>query len=140
VLLGVLLGNHHDDDVWAQRVRELMQTHGQEHQADSLIDKSRESLKQIHADCIKLFRQGGVEQAISMLNEAADSYPGNRTITLMSVSAMLDFMREHGVDDGYQFRCRFSLNRLLERNRKDETADKYLRQLTQLPVRAEQEN
>jgi tetratricopeptide (TPR) repeat protein len=139
MLLSILLVNYHDDEAWIQRVRDLMQTHEQSHEAEALIDKSREALKQIHSECIKLFQQGGVEKAIELLNETVDSYPGNRTIILMSVSAMIEFMREHGMDQSYLFKCRYSLNRLLERNRNDETAIKYLQQLTPLPARPVEE-
>jgi DNA-binding response OmpR family regulator len=139
MLLSILLANHHDDEAWTQRVRDLMQTHEQSHEAEALIDRSREVLKQIHSECIKLFQQGGVEKAIKLLNETVDSYPGNRTIILMSVSAMIDFMREHGADQSYLFKCRYSLNRLLERNRNDDTAVKYLQQLSPLLARPVEE-
>jgi tetratricopeptide (TPR) repeat protein len=139
-LLGILLGNHHDDDEWIARVRHLMQVHERGTEADALIEESRTVLERIRSDCLKLFKQGGAAQAIARLNEAVDQYPDNRTIILMSVSAMIDFMREHGVDQRYHFRCRYSLNRLLERNRLDETAEKYIRQLTHLPACPEQED
>ncbi len=140
LLLSVLLGNHHDDEEWTSRVRELMHAHEQGRAADELIDQCRQALKQVHSDCIKLFQQGATVQAIELLNEAVDQHPGNRTMVLMSVGAMIDFMRGHGVEQTYHFRCRYSLNQLLERNRQDETAGKYLRQLDHLSGCPELEN
>ncbi|MCU7844034.1 MAG: response regulator [Candidatus Thiodiazotropha sp. (ex Monitilora ramsayi)] len=139
MLLHVLLCNHHDEDEWIERVRELMQKYRRVREADALIDESRGELKRIHTECVALLQQGGVERAISLLNQAVDHYPSNRTIILMSVSAMIDYMREHGVEPGYHFRCRYSLNRLLERDRRDLKADRFLHQLTQLSTRPEQE-
>ncbi|MCU7812160.1 MAG: response regulator [Candidatus Thiodiazotropha sp. (ex Notomyrtea botanica)] len=133
-LLGVLMCNHHDDDAWTGRVQQLMKRHGKENEADALIKESRGELKRIHSECVQLLQQGGVAQAITLLNETVDHYPANRTLTLMSISAMIDYMQEHGVDHGYHFRCRHSLNHLLLRDRRDAAADKYLHVLNQLPA------
>ena len=138
-LLSLLLRNHHDEDEWIERVRELMQQFRRGCEADDLIEESRGELKRIHAKCVGLLQQGGVIEAIGLLNETVDQYPANRTIILMSISAMIGHMREQGEVPGYHFRCRYALNRLLERDRRDVTAEKYLHQLNQLPAKPVEE-
>jgi tetratricopeptide (TPR) repeat protein len=133
-LLKVVLCNHHDEDEWSDRVRQLMVDNGLENQADPLIENSRSELIKLHDQCLGLMREGGLEHAISLLNETSDQYPANRTIVLMGVSAMIKFMRTHGVDPSYQFRCRFSLNRLLEKDQSDAMANRFLGDLEQLPA------
>jgi CheY-like chemotaxis protein len=133
-LLKVVLCNHHDEDQWSDQVRRLMVNNGLESQADTLIENSRSELIKLHDQCLGLMREGGLEQAISLLNETADQYPANRTIVLMGISAMIKFMRTHGIDPSYHFRCRFSLNRLLEKDQGDTVANRFLGDLNQLPV------
>ncbi len=139
MLLNLLLCNHHDDDDWLAQVRTLMGQFRRGDATDSLVDKSRGVLKGIHAKCVGLLKQGSAAEAITLLNETVDQYPANRTILLMSVSAMIDHMRERGVEPGYHFRCRYALNRLLERDRQDRVAEKYLHQLTRLPAQPTEE-
>jgi DNA-binding response OmpR family regulator len=134
VLLEVLLCNYHDDDKWRDRVHRLMKKHKREGEADALIEGSLDKLKKIHAECISLLQEGNKKQAITLLNDTVDNYPANRTIALMSVSAMIDYMKEHGVDKDHHFRCRYSLNQLLVKDPQDAAAEKHLRTLSQLSI------
>ncbi|MEJ2694860.1 MAG: hypothetical protein P8166_18045, partial [Candidatus Thiodiazotropha sp.] len=59
---------------------------------------------------------------------------GNRSLNLLAVGAMINYMRIHGVNQSYQFRCRHSLAGLLDRDVHDREAGRYLGQLSQLPV------
>ncbi len=138
-LLDVLLCNHHDDDKWTDRVRRLMKQHNREDEADALINNSRGKLKKIHAECASLLEGDNMEKAITMLNETVDEYPANRTLALMSVNAMIDYMREHGVDKDLHFKCRYSLNQLLVKNPQDTTAEEHLRMLSQLSTQRKKE-
>jgi predicted Zn-dependent protease len=132
VLLDVLLCNHHDDDEWRNRVRKLMKRHNIEEDAEALIENSQNKLKKIHTECASLLENGNMKQAITLLNDTVDSYPANRTIALMSASTMISYMRVNGVEKKHHFRCRYSLNRLLEKNPQDADAEEHLRMLTQL--------
>jgi predicted Zn-dependent protease len=132
VLLDVLLCNHHDDDEWKNRVRKLMKRHNIEKDAEALIENSQNKLKKIHTECASLLEDGNLKQAISLLNDTVDNYPANRTIALMSASTMISYMRVNGVEKKHHFRCRYSLNRLLEKNPQDADAEEHLLMLTQL--------
>jgi CheY-like chemotaxis protein len=133
-ILRIILSNHHDEADWIERVRQLMHEHDRQSEAEQLIDSVKGELEEIHCRCKDLLSQGGVEKAVKLLNDTIDLYPGNRTLVLLSVAAMIDYMHKHGVEQSYHFRCRHSLANLLERNRQDPDADHYLGQLTQLPA------
>jgi DNA-binding response OmpR family regulator len=139
VLLDVLLCNYHDDDKWKDRVRHMMSKHNREDEVDALVKDSQEKLKKIHAECDALLKDGRQKQALTMLNDTVDNYPANRTIALMSVSAMIDYMQENGVDKDYHFRCRYSLNRLLAKDPLDAVAEEHLRTLSQLSTQRKKE-
>ncbi len=133
-LLSILLCNHHDDDELTLQVRELMKRHGNAKEADMLIKNISDELKQIHEKCLSLIQDGGIEEAITMLNDILYDYPSNRTIALMSINTMINYMREYGTDQGYHFRCRHLLNQLLLRNPQDTAAEKCLSDLNQIPA------
>ncbi|MEJ2462370.1 MAG: response regulator [Candidatus Thiodiazotropha sp.] len=133
-ILRIVLCNHHDDGEWIERVRQLMQAHDRQLNAEQLIRSVKGELEEIHCRCNELLSQGGLEKAVKLLNDTIDLYPGNRTLVLFSVATMIDFMREHGVEQSYHFRCRHSLANLLERDQLDRDANCYLEQLTQLLV------
>ncbi len=131
MLLDVLLCNNHDDNTWGERVHKLMKQHNREDDAESLIKESLDKLNKIHAECVSLL-ENNLKQAITFLNDTVDNYPGNRTIALMSANAMIDYMREHGIEKDQHFRCRYILNQLLTNNPQDSAAKKHLSMLSQL--------
>jgi tetratricopeptide (TPR) repeat protein len=133
-LLEVLMCNHHDDSDWSVRVIDLLSKHNMQKDADELMKKSKGVLKGIHENCIGLLKRGGLEQAVELLNKTVDEYPSNRTIVLMAVSAMIDYMKEFGLDPAFQFRCRYSLNRLLMKNSEDGAAGKYMNALNKIVI------
>ena len=133
-ILRAVLCNYHDDSEWIGRVRQLMQAHDRQDEAEDLIGSVQAELEEVHHRSSELLNQGGVEKAVALLSDAIEHYPGNRTLNLLAVHAMIDYMRIHGVNQSYHFRCRHSLAHLLQRNRHDQEADRYLGQLTQLPV------
>ena len=69
---------------------------------------------------------------MSLLNDTIDLFPGNRTLVLLSVDAMIEHMNDHGLEQSYHFRCRHSLANLLQRNQHDEKASQYLGRLTRI--------
>jgi outer membrane protein assembly factor BamD (BamD/ComL family) len=133
-LLEVLICNHHDDSQWSGRVVDLLNKHNMQNDADELMERSRGVLKRVHDKCIGLLKKGGLEQAVELLNKTVDEYPSNRTIVLMAVSAMIDYMKEFGLDPAFQFRCRYSLNQLLVKNGDDSAADKYMKELNKIVI------
>ncbi|MEW8691072.1 MAG: response regulator [Candidatus Thiodiazotropha endolucinida] len=138
-LLKVLLSNHHDDEHWIDRVRQLMLQHGRDHHIEELVSIARTELQQIHIQCTELLRSDRLKQAITLLNDTIERYPRNRTLMLMAAGAMINYMRVNGIDPGYHFRCRFSLNRLLERDHQDTDAGRFLDMLNKItPVSVEE--
>jgi DNA-binding response OmpR family regulator len=131
-LLKLILSNHHDDDDWVGKVRQLMLRYGMDRAVDELVSIARNKLMQIHAKCKELLRGGRLNQAISLLNDTVELYPRNRTLMLMAAGAMINYMQTNGMDPSYQFRCRFSLNRLLERDSKDQDAGRFLNMLNRI--------
>jgi tetratricopeptide (TPR) repeat protein len=128
-LLKLVLSNHHDDDSWVEKVRQLMKKHGLDKAVDELISIARSELHQIHAKCKELLHGGKLKQAINLLNDTVECYPRNRTLMLMAAGAMINYMQTNGMDPSYQFRCRFSLNRLLEKDNQDPDAGRFLNML-----------
>lgn len=131
-ILKVVLCNHHDESEWVDRVRLLMAEFDRNDEAQDLIDGIVSELQELHRRSNALLDQGGVEKAVALLTEVIELYPGNRTLNLLAVAAMIDYMRIHGVNQSYQFRCRHSLTHLLQRNQHDREADRYLGQLARL--------
>ncbi len=135
-VLKILLSNHHDDESWVERVRQLMQSHGRDRDVDDLVSTAKCELQDIHIKCTQLLRSKRLKQAIALLNETTERYPGNRTLVLMAAGAMISYMHKNGMVQGYHFRCRFSLNRLLENNNHDPDAGRFMRMLNQIPPEA----
>ncbi len=133
-LLGILLCNHHDNDELTAKIHKLMKRHGKAKEADTLIKNISDELKEIQDKCLSLIQDGGIEQAITMLNDILYDYPSNRTIALMSANTMINYMRERGPDQGYYFRCRHLLNHLLLRDPQDTDAEECLSDLNQIPA------
>jgi tetratricopeptide (TPR) repeat protein len=133
-ILRIVLCNHHDETEWIDRVRVLTQEYDRHEETEALIGDVQRELEEIHFRSYELLNQGWVEKAVVILNDAIELYPGNRTLNLLAVEPMIDYMRNHGVNQSYHFRCRHSLAHLLRRNRQDQEADHYLGQLTELPA------
>ena len=131
-ILRIVLCNHHDEPEWIERVRELMQAHAQSDEADRLIGSVQGELAEVQRRSTDLMQQGVTEKAVKLLNDTIDLYPGNRTLVLQSVAAMIEHMNDHGLEQSYQFRCRHSLANLLERDQHDNEASHYLGRLTQI--------
>jgi CheY-like chemotaxis protein len=132
-ILRIVLCNNHDERKWIEQVRNLMHDHDRQGEADQLIRSVKCELEEIHSRSNDLLKHGGIEKAVKLLNETVDLYPGNRTLVLLSVMAMIEYMRMHGVEQGYHFRCRHSLVNLLDRKLQGAEADHYFNQLKQLP-------
>jgi DNA-binding response OmpR family regulator len=139
-LLKLVLSNHHDDESWVERVSQLMLRHGCDREVDGLVSHVRSELQQIHVKCTELLRRDKLKQAITLLNNTIDCYPRNRTLMLMAAGAMINFMRVNGLEPSYHFRCRFSLNRLLERDRQDIDAGRFLSMLNKIVPSAAEES
>jgi tetratricopeptide (TPR) repeat protein len=138
-LLKLVLSNHHDDESWVERVRQLMLRHGYDREVDELVSHVRSELHQIHVECTELMRRDELKQAITLLNDTIDRYPRNRTLMLMATGAMINFMQINGMEASYHFRCRFSLNLLLERDCQDTDAGRFLNMLNKItPSMAEE--
>jgi DNA-binding NarL/FixJ family response regulator len=131
-ILRIVISNHHDESEWIERVRELMHSHAQTAEADRLIRSVQGELDEVQRRSADLIKQGVTHKAVKLLNDTIDLYPGNRTLVLLSVGAMIDHMSDHGLEQSYHFRCRHSLASLLERNQHDNEASHYLGRLTQI--------
>jgi CheY-like chemotaxis protein len=131
-ILKILLGNYHDDGGRVDQVRQLLRKHDRPAEAENLIENTTKELFAVHTQCRELLGAGETEQAIGQLNETVEQHPANRTIVLLGVKAMLDHMIKHGMDQGYYFRCRQALQRLLQINAEDLEVNTALEQLSQI--------
>jgi DNA-binding response OmpR family regulator/DNA-binding ferritin-like protein len=131
-MLKVLVGNYHDDEERVERVRQVLRDHDQPAETKNLVENISKKLFDIHSQCGKLLGAGKSEQAIEQLNDVIEQHPANRTLVLLGVKAMTDHMIEHGADQGYYFRCRQALQRLLHLNAEDSDANNALEQLSQI--------
>lgn len=129
-LLKTLLGNYHDDATRVDEVRQIMQKYEKSGEVDKLIEGATRHLVAIQSQCTELIGAGEIVQAIDRLNDAADRHPGNRTLALMGVKTMIDHMTQQGLDQGYYFRCRRSLDYLLQINADDLDANNALQRLS----------
>jgi hypothetical protein len=77
--------------------------------SEQLIRGVKGELEEIHCRCNELMSRGGLEKAAKLLNDTIDLYPGNRTLVLLCMATMIDYMREHGVEQSYLIRYRHSL-------------------------------
>lgn len=133
-VLKTLLGNHHDNAHWLDQVRQLMQERDQSGEVEKLIESATGELHSIQTQCADLLDAGELAQAIERLNDTVEQYPANRTLVLVGVKAMIDYMINHGMDRGYHFRCRQALDRLLKLNAGDSEANAALARLSQIPA------
>ncbi|MET0066414.1 MAG: response regulator [Candidatus Thiodiazotropha sp.] len=131
-LFGLVVSNNHDNRQWIERVRAAMHELGQQEQADELICGLKHELDEIQARCVGWVRQGSLQEAIDLLNDTVDRFPRNRTLVLMAVQVMIEFMRKRGADSRYHFRCRHALGVLGCGDRQDPETVKYLYALKEL--------
>jgi tetratricopeptide (TPR) repeat protein len=129
-LLKTLLGNHHDDAKRVEEVRQSMQKYEEPGKIEKLIEGATRHLFAIQSQCKELIGAGEIVQAINRLNDTVERHPGNRTLALVGVKTMIDYMTQHGVDQGYYFRCRRSLDYLLQINADDQDANNALERLS----------
>jgi hypothetical protein len=110
----------------------LLREHDKPAEAEDLIENTTKKLFTVHSQCGELLGTGETGRAIERLNETVEQHPANRTMVLLGVKAMLDHMIKHGMDQGYYFRCRQALQRLLQINADDLEVNNALEQLSQI--------
>ncbi|MEJ2622604.1 MAG: tetratricopeptide repeat protein, partial [Candidatus Thiodiazotropha sp.] len=130
--LELIVCNKHDDESWHERIRQLMDDHGQGKESQALIETAQNRISQVHSQSLQLLRQGKRQQAIEMLNEIIGQFPYNKTMVLLGAKAMILDMHDKGVDNRYHFACRYSLAVLCSQKQQDPEVIKFLEELDRL--------
>jgi len=94
--------NHDREDV-ISAVREMFNELGMNDLGDDLIDSARRAVVDINNQGVSLAKEGKLDEAIELLTRASDELPGNLTISLNVLQAVLSQIRFSGYSDHGQF-------------------------------------
>jgi len=94
--------NHDREDIIAA-VRTMFSDLGMEDLGDDLIDSARRAVVDINNRGVSLAKEGKLEEAITLLTKASDELPGNLTITLNVLQAVMSQIRFEGNSSQRQY-------------------------------------
>lgn len=98
----VVRENHDREDIIAA-AREMFNELGLEGLGDDLIDNARRAVVEINNRGVLLAKEGKLEDAVELLTHASDELPGNLTISLNVLQAILSQIHKNGYSNQRQY-------------------------------------
>lgn len=98
----VVRENHDREDIVAA-VQAMFNELGMEGQGSDLIDSARRAVVEINNRGVGLAKQGKLDDAVEMLTQASDELPGNLTIALNVLHAILSQIKHAGYTNHRQY-------------------------------------
>ncbi len=103
VLMNQIVKENHDREDVIAAVRAMYNELGMEGLGDDLIDTARRAVVDINNRGVSLAKEGKLDEAIELLTQASDELPGNLTISLNVLQAVLSQVRFFGATRQRQF-------------------------------------
>lgn len=95
VIERVVKSNHDRGEV-TEAARALFHAVGRADQGKALIDSARKAIITVNNDGVRLAKEGRLQEAVELLAHAVEELPGNATVRLNLVQALLHLMRSQG--------------------------------------------
>lgn len=97
IIQAVAEDNHEDDGIFA-RAQAVFATAGLGDEGTVFLEATRKRMIALNNDAVGLARAGQLDQAIAMLNEAADRLPNNAQVSINAALALLMYVQKNGTD------------------------------------------
>lgn len=102
-LMNRIVKENHDREDIIKLVRAMYEELGMTDLGDDLIVNARRAVVEINNNGVALARDGKLGEAIELLTRAADELPGNLTITLNVLQAVISQIKFSGASDQLEF-------------------------------------
>ncbi len=111
-LLQSLVANNHDDEACLIEIARAYRDAGLDETPDAVITRIRRGVVDTNNRGVQLIRDGQLDAAIDLLQQAAAQVPGNRTVNLNAAKALLIRMERHGTAEDSLRQLRQYLDRV----------------------------
>jgi tetratricopeptide (TPR) repeat protein len=98
-ILDSLIKSHIDDDGFMDEIRNMQSSIGRENHSETLIQKTKQELIDINNRGVSLFKQGKINEAIELLEQAVSKMPDNKTIILNMAKIALHDLKTSGLNE-----------------------------------------
>ncbi len=96
LLLQHAIANNHDDEEFLMELVQVCREANFEYDTETAIREIQQRVVKTNNTGVYLIKQGKFDEAIKLLNEAAEEMPGNKTINLNAAKAMIIRMEKQG--------------------------------------------
>ncbi len=97
-IIDSLVKNHIEDDAFMDDIRLMLKQIGKQNHCEFLIQKTKQQLIDINNQGVSLFNQGKLTEAMSLLQEAANKMPHNKTILFNMAKISLHELKQNSTD------------------------------------------
>ena len=111
-----LVSNNHDDAKLLDGVRTMFRELDREEQGEHLIERCVEDAVRINNEGVERAKNGDLDGAIELLEEAARTMPDNAHIVLNAAHALISHMQLHGLQADKRTRVEAYMRRAHDRN------------------------
>jgi len=115
-LVRELVSNNHDDETLLADVRQMYGQLDREEQGENLIERTVADAVRINNEGVERAKNGDLDGAIELLDEAAASMPDNAHIVMNAAHALIAHMQVHGLQAEKQARVAEYIARVRARN------------------------
>ena len=111
-LIRGLVRNNHSEEYFLDRVGDVVKHLELEADAESFISEIKHEVARLNNRGVELAREGRLQEAVALFEEAVKGMPGNRVVNLNSARIMLLYMQRQGVETARLERVRQYLDRV----------------------------
>lgn len=111
-LLQTVVANNHDDDALLAEVARAYREIGTGEAPETTITRIRQAVRDTNNRGVKLIREGNLDAAIELLEQAAAEVTGNRTVNLNAAKALCLKMEKNGSSPEQLRRVRHYVDRV----------------------------
>lgn len=98
-ILDSLIKNHVDDDGFMDDIRSMQSSIGMENHSETLMQKTKQELIDINNQGVSLFKQGKINEAMELFEQAVNKMPDNKTIILNMAKIALHDLKASGLNE-----------------------------------------
>lgn len=111
-LMEDVVRNHHEDESVRQEAQQAFEAAGLGEEGKQVIATTTKEVVHLNNRGVNLVKQGKLEAAIELFEEAVSNMPNNRTVNLNAAQALLLFMQKKGKEDRHLYRVRQYLDQV----------------------------
>lgn len=119
-----LVQNNHDDEKILRRATAFLENNNVGKEGKEIVESAARQIIHLNNKGVTLAKEGRLEEAVKLFENAADSLPSNKVISMNAIQSMLQFMQKNGKVDYYLTRVKQYLDRVGEI---DPTNPKYIK-------------